>query len=81
MTIVLEYGFVVSSVTDKVREKMISSVEALLQLDVTTVDMLVDDIHVDHDGPVGDDAERAHGYNSRTEGIIVGEPTGRLSPR
>jgi uncharacterized alkaline shock family protein YloU len=73
VTIVIEFGFVISSVTDKVREKVISSVEALLQLEVKSVDVLVDDIHVEQDGPVGNDAERAHGYNSGTQGIIVGE--------
>jgi uncharacterized alkaline shock family protein YloU len=72
ITIVLEYGFVVSSVTDKVREKTISAVETLLGLDVTNVDILVDDIHVDQDGPVGDDATRAAGYSSGTQGITVG---------
>lgn len=72
ITIVLEYGFVVSSVTDTVREKTISAVETLLGLDVTNVDILVDDIHVDHDGPVADDATRAAGYSSGTQGITVG---------
>jgi uncharacterized alkaline shock family protein YloU len=73
VTIVVEFGFVVSSVTDKVREKVISSVEALLQLDVKAVDVVVDDIHVDEDGPIGNDKERAHGYNSATEAIVVGQ--------
>jgi uncharacterized alkaline shock family protein YloU len=72
ITLVLEYGFVVSSVTDKVREKAISAVEHLLGLDVTNVDILVDDIHVDTEGPVGDDAARAAGYSSDTQGITVG---------
>jgi uncharacterized alkaline shock family protein YloU/uncharacterized protein YjbJ (UPF0337 family) len=72
ITIVLEYGFVVSSVTDTVREKTISAIETLLGLDVTNVDILVDDIHVDHDGPVVDDATRAAGYSSGTQGITVG---------
>jgi uncharacterized alkaline shock family protein YloU len=72
ITIVLEYGFVVSSVTDTVREKTISAVETLLGLDVTNVDILVDDIHLDQDGPVGDDATRATGYSSGTQGITVG---------
>ena len=72
ITIVLEYGFVVSSVTDTVREKTISAVETLLGLDVTNVDILVDDIHLDHDGPVGDDATRAARYSSGTQGITVG---------
>ena len=69
MTLVLEFGFVVSSVTDKVREKVISSVEALLELDVTAVDILVDDIHVEDDGPVGDDvAARPRYEHAPTEG-------------
>ena len=72
ITIVLEYGFVISSVTDKVREKTISAVETLLGLDVTAVDIVVDDIHVDDDGPIGDDATRAAGYSSDTTGITVG---------
>jgi uncharacterized alkaline shock family protein YloU/uncharacterized protein YjbJ (UPF0337 family) len=72
VTLVLEYGFVVSSVTDKVREKVISSVEALLELDVTAVDILVDDIHVDGDGKVGDDILRAADYDTSTKGVIVG---------
>jgi uncharacterized alkaline shock family protein YloU len=73
VTIVVEFGFVVSSVTDTVREKVISSVEALLQLDVKNVDVVVDDIHVETDGPVGNDKERAHGYSSATEAIVVGQ--------
>lgn len=72
ITLVLEYGFVVSSVTDKVREKAISAVERLLGLDVTNVDILVDDIHVENEGPVGDDVARAPGYSSDTPGITVG---------
>jgi uncharacterized alkaline shock family protein YloU len=73
VTIVVEFGFVVSSVTDKVREKVISSVEALLQLDVHSVDVVVDDIHVEEDGPVGNDKERAHGYSAATDAIVVGQ--------
>jgi uncharacterized alkaline shock family protein YloU len=46
LTIVIEYGFVVYSVTEKVRAKVISAVENLLGLEVTTVDILVDDVHV-----------------------------------
>jgi uncharacterized alkaline shock family protein YloU len=72
ITIVLEYGFVISSVTDKVREKTISAVETLLGLDVTAVDIVVDDIHVDDDGRFGDDVARASGYSSETQGITVG---------
>ena len=72
VTLVLEFGFVVSSVTDKVREKVISSVEALLELDVTAVDILVDDIHIDNAGPVGDDVARAGAYDSSTKGVVVG---------
>jgi uncharacterized alkaline shock family protein YloU len=44
ITLVIEYGFVVSSICDTVREKAISSVETLLGLDVTNVDILVDDV-------------------------------------
>ncbi len=46
LTIVIEYGYVVYSVTEKVRAKVISAIENLLGLDVTTVDILVDDVHV-----------------------------------
>ncbi len=73
VTLVLEYGFVVSSVTDKVREKVISSVEELLELDVTAVNILVDDIHVPDPGPVGDDVARAATYSTATKGVTVGK--------
>src|SRR6266542_1832333 len=46
LTIVIEYGYVVYSVTEKVRAKVISAIENLLGLEVTTVDILVDDVHV-----------------------------------
>jgi uncharacterized alkaline shock family protein YloU len=72
LTLVVEYGFVVQSVCDKVREKAISAVENLLGLDVTNVDILVDDVHVDTEGPVGDDANRAAGYTGDTAGVTVG---------
>lgn len=72
VTIVIEFGFVIGSVTDKVREKVISSVENLLGLEVTNVDIVVDDIHVEEEGPVGDDVARASGYSSDTPGIVVG---------
>jgi uncharacterized alkaline shock family protein YloU len=72
LTLVIEYGFVVQSVCDAVREKAISAVENLLGLDVTNVDILVDDIHVDEPGPVGDDVNRAAGYTRETTGVTVG---------
>jgi uncharacterized alkaline shock family protein YloU len=72
VTIVLEYGFQVFSVTEKAREKVISSVENLLGLDVTNVDITVDDVHVPEEGPVGNDAERAKGYTAETKAIVVG---------
>jgi uncharacterized alkaline shock family protein YloU/uncharacterized protein YjbJ (UPF0337 family) len=72
VTLVLEYGFVVSSVTDKVREKVISSVEALLELDVTAVNIHVDDIHIENDGKLGDDVARAAAYDTATTGVVVG---------
>ena len=73
VVIVIEFGFQVFSVTEKVREKVISSVENLLGLDVTNVDVTVDDVHIDEDGPVGNDAERAKGYTAETKAIVVGE--------
>jgi uncharacterized alkaline shock family protein YloU len=75
VVIVIEFGFQVFSVTEKVREKVISSVENLLGLDVTAVDVTVDDVHVDEDGPIGDDAQRAAGYSPETKAIVVGTPT------
>jgi uncharacterized alkaline shock family protein YloU len=72
VTIVIEFGFQVFSVTEKVREKVISSVENLLGLEVTRVDITVDDIHVDDEHPVGSDAERAAGYSAETKAIVVG---------
>ncbi len=72
VVIVIEFGFVVYSVTEKVREKVISSVENLLGLEVLAVDVTVDDVHIDDQGPVGNDAERAVGYSSETKAIVVG---------
>lgn len=46
ITLVIEYGFVVHSITEKVRAKVISAVENLLGLEVTEVNILVDDVHV-----------------------------------
>ena len=62
ITLVIEYGFVVHSVTDKVRTKVISAVENLLGLEVTECDIVVDDVHVKDEGPVGDDEARAADY-------------------
>ncbi|MDQ7909851.1 Asp23/Gls24 family envelope stress response protein [Phytohabitans sp. ZYX-F-186] len=62
ITLVIEYGFVVHSVTEKVRAKVISSVENLLGLEVTEVNIRVDDVHIDDAGPVGGDEARAVGY-------------------
>jgi uncharacterized alkaline shock family protein YloU len=62
IVLVIEYGFVVYSVTEKVRTKVINSVENLLGLDVTAVDIVVDDVHVDDSGPVPNDEARAAGY-------------------
>jgi uncharacterized alkaline shock family protein YloU len=45
--IVIEYGYVVYSVTEKVRAQVISAVESLLGLEVTAVDINVDDVHID----------------------------------
>ena len=76
VVIVIEFGFQVYSVTEKVREKVISSVENLLGLEVTAVDVTVDDVHIDEDAPIGNDAERAAGYNPETKAIVVGETPG-----
>jgi uncharacterized alkaline shock family protein YloU len=74
ITIVIEFGFQVFSVTEKVREKVISSVENLLGLEVTGVDVTVDDVHVPDDGAASADAERAKGYVAETKAIVVGQP-------
>jgi uncharacterized alkaline shock family protein YloU len=73
VTIVIEFGFQVYSVTDKVREKVISSVENLLGLEVTGVDVTVDDVYIPDEGPVGNDQERAATYTAETKAIVVGE--------
>lgn len=72
VVIVIEFGFQVFSVTEKVREKVISSVENLLGLEVTNVDVTVDDVHIAEEGPIGNDAERAKGYTAETKAIVVG---------
>jgi uncharacterized alkaline shock family protein YloU len=74
VVIVIEFGFQVYSVTEKVREKVISSVENLLGLEVTAVNVTVDDVHIDDDAAPGNDAERAAGYNPETTAIVVGAP-------
>jgi uncharacterized alkaline shock family protein YloU len=74
VVIVLEFGFQVFSVTEAVREKVISSVENLLGLDVQAVDVVVDDVHVDEeDFPHENDAQRAAGYKPETKAIVVGQ--------
>jgi uncharacterized alkaline shock family protein YloU len=47
IVIVIEYGYQVYTVTEQVRSKVIDKVEDLLGLEVTAVDILVDDIHID----------------------------------
>lgn len=71
VTIVIEFGFVVLPVTEKVREKVISSVESMLGLEVTAVGVIVDDVH-EPEGNDGDDAARAAGYTADTKAIVVG---------
>ncbi len=63
ITIVIEFGFVVFSVTEKVRAKVISSVENLLGLEVTEVNIVVDDVHVEDGGRAGNDEARASNYS------------------
>lgn len=64
VTLVIEYGFVVYSVAEKVRTKVIGAVENLLGLEVTAVDIVVDDVHVDEKDKArtGDDEARAAEY-------------------
>lgn len=50
MKIVIEFGYVVHSVTDAVRTKVISSVENMLGLEVTQVNIRVNDVHVPDNG-------------------------------
>jgi uncharacterized alkaline shock family protein YloU len=47
IVIVIEYGYVVYTVCEQVRTKVIDKVESLLGLDVVAVDIVVDDIHID----------------------------------
>jgi uncharacterized alkaline shock family protein YloU len=49
--LVIEYGFAVHSVTEKVRTKVISALENLFGLDVTAVDIVIDDIHLEETEP------------------------------
>jgi uncharacterized alkaline shock family protein YloU len=52
----------VYAVTEKVRANVIGAVENLLGLDVTAVDIVVDDVHVPDGRPVRDEEPRpAHG--------------------
>lgn len=44
--VVVEYGFAVYAVTEKVRTKVISALENLFALEVTGVDIVIDDIHI-----------------------------------
>jgi uncharacterized alkaline shock family protein YloU len=45
--LVVEFGYAVHTVTEKVRTKVISALENLFALDVTAVDIAVDDIHIE----------------------------------
>lgn len=53
VTIVIEYGFVVYTVAEKVRAKVIGAVENLVGLEVIEVNILVDDVHVPEPGTAG----------------------------
>jgi uncharacterized alkaline shock family protein YloU len=50
MKIVIEFGYVVHSVTDAVRTSVISAVEKMLGLEVTEVNIRVNDVHVPENG-------------------------------
>ena len=47
IALVVEYGAVVRAVTEGVRENVVDALEGMLELQVTVVDIVVDDIHVD----------------------------------
>jgi uncharacterized alkaline shock family protein YloU len=51
VTLVVEYGFVVHSVAEDVRVNVIDAVENLLGLEVTAVDIVIDDVHVPDGAP------------------------------
>jgi uncharacterized alkaline shock family protein YloU len=51
VTLVIEYGFVVRAVTDKVRANVIGAVENLLDLEVIEVNIRVDDVFVPDGSP------------------------------
>ncbi len=53
--VVVEYGFAVYAVTDKVRTKVISALENLFALEVTAVDIVIDDIHIEPPEPTAED--------------------------
>ncbi len=57
MKIVIEFGFVVHSVTDAVRTKVIGAVENMLGLEVTEVNIRVNDVHVPDNGSANGTAE------------------------
>lgn len=46
ITLVIEYGFAVHPVTAQVRTNVISAIEKMLGLQVTEVNIVVDDVHV-----------------------------------
>jgi uncharacterized alkaline shock family protein YloU len=51
---------VVYSVTEKVRAKVIAAVENMLGVEVTAVDIVVDDVHVPDTVAAGAQARAAH---------------------
>jgi uncharacterized alkaline shock family protein YloU len=59
VTLVIEYGFVLYSVAEKVRANVIGAVENLLGLEVTSVDIVVDDVHVSDKLPESVEASAA----------------------
>jgi uncharacterized alkaline shock family protein YloU len=71
VTLVIEYGFVVYSVTEQVRANVIGAVEKLLNLEVTAVDIVVDDVHVP-DNPA---SSAELGRMARLETLPGGHPS------
>jgi uncharacterized alkaline shock family protein YloU len=56
LDIVIEYGYPIADVADSIRKSVISAIEDLIGLEVTEVNIAIDDVHLPDDE---DDAEEA----------------------
>jgi uncharacterized alkaline shock family protein YloU len=61
VVIVIEFGFHVYTVADQVREKVISSVEDMLGLEISEVNVRIDDVHIPDHGLAGEDTVPGQG--------------------